>query len=125
MDWLPERFDHPVAVEVGLGDHVALPAGQVSQDGALARDVRPGRELADEAAGDAGSDQGFACGDHADCVEELLRRGVLQQEPRGSGPEDVVHILVEVEGGEQQPTLTTMASAGRDAIVAASPTTSV
>ena len=55
------------------------------------------RELFDEAAGDAGCEEGIALADHPYCGGELLGRGVFEQKSAGAGLEGVVDVLVEVE----------------------------
>jgi hypothetical protein len=76
-----------VSAATDFREDVAFSAGQISQDRGLARRVGPGRELTDETAGDPGSDQRIAGGNDANSVEKLLRRGVFQKEPGGSGPQ--------------------------------------
>ena len=62
--------------------------------------VRPRRQVLDEPAGDARRQERVAAGHDADGVEDLLGRGVLQQEAAGAGLDCGVHVLVEVERGE-------------------------
>ena len=45
------------------------------------------------------SEHGFAPGDDAYAVHEVVRRDVLEQEAARSGTDGGVHVLVEVEGG--------------------------
>lgn len=43
-------------------------------------------------------------GDHAHCGEQVVGQRVFQQEPTGARAECVEHVLVEVEGGEDEHT---------------------
>ena len=63
---------------------------------------RPPGELGDERPRDARGQQGVAGGDDPDGVEQVLRWRVLQEEAAGPGPQGVVDVLVEVEGGEDE-----------------------
>jgi hypothetical protein len=60
------------------------------------------RRVIDEAAGDARGEQGLAGGQDADRVEEVGGRSVLEQEAARPGPQRRVHVVVEVEGREDQ-----------------------
>ena len=49
-----------------------------------------------------GCEQGVACRDDADGGGELLGADVLEEEAAGAGPQGLVDVLVEVEGGEDE-----------------------
>ena len=59
-------------------------------------------EAVEQAAGDLGCEQGVAGHHGADPGDELLRRGALEQEAAGAGPDRVVDVVVEVEGCEHE-----------------------
>ena len=56
----------------------------------------------DQPAGDRRIDEGVAGGDGAYGGDEHVGADVLQQEPGGAGPERAEHVLVVVEGGEDE-----------------------
>ena len=56
--------------------------------------------MGDQAAGDGGGEHRLAGGDEADGAQDLGRRGVLEQEAAGAGPQRPQHVVVGVEGGE-------------------------
>ena len=81
-----------------------LPRDERGQRGRR-RGARPGSqpgELADQAPGDGGREQGLAGGDHAHRVEKPLGGDVLEQEAAGPGPQCVEHVLIQVERGKAQ-----------------------
>ena len=84
--------------------HLALALGELGETGrGLGRGGRrAARELGDDGARDRGREQRRAARHHADGVEQLLRRGVLEHEPAGARAEGVEHVVVEAEGGEHE-----------------------
>src|SRR5215469_16082635 len=70
-------------------------------------------ELANEPARHPRCEQRLASSHHADGVEKPLRRYVLEQESRGSGPQRLEYVVVEVEGRQDQHTGTSTL-AGRE-----------
>jgi hypothetical protein len=57
-------------------------------------------ELLDHPAGDRGGQQRVPGGDHPDRADELLGRGALEQEAARACREGLIHVLVQVEGGQ-------------------------
>jgi len=81
--------------------HLQFPRGQIGQAGVrddLAGLVRG--EPFDQPAGDGRGEQRVAGANRAHRGDELLGRGVLEQEPARPGGQRGVDVLVEVEGGE-------------------------
>ena len=62
----------------------------------------PGDEVFDQAAGDRRCDQRVASRDGVDALDELLAAGVLEQEPARACAQRLEHVLVQIEGGEDQ-----------------------
>ena len=62
----------------------------------------PAGEVGDQPPGHRGGEQGVAGGHHADRVHQFGGGGVLEQEAAGAGPQRLIHVVVEVEGGEHQ-----------------------
>src|SRR5699024_2277859 len=95
-----------LAVRASLGDqqqHLPLAVGEPGEQGAVTgRAGTPRRELRDHPPGDAGGEQRIARGDHPHGMDQLLRRRVLEQEAAGPRLQGVVHVVVDVEGGEHQ-----------------------
>src|SRR5215469_14452943 len=85
------------------GQHFGLAFGQVLEVLAAGG---PGRaqagELRDQAAGHPRSQQRVAGRDHPHGLGELASRGVLEQEAAGAGAQRLVHVVVQVEGGQNQ-----------------------
>jgi hypothetical protein len=99
-------------VQLGGQLGVAQPAGQQPQHLGLARGERgqvavqgggvrgaPG-EAFHQAAGDRRGQQGVAGADHPDGGHQVLGRDVLEQEAAGPGGQRGVHVVVQVEGGQ-------------------------
>jgi hypothetical protein len=63
---------------------------------------RAAGELLDEAAGDPGGEQRLAGRHHPNGRHQVLAGQVLEQEPAGPGPQGLEHVLVQVEGGQDQ-----------------------
>ena len=63
---------------------------------------RPPHELLDHATRDRRREQRVAVRDDVDRVDELLGRRVLEQEPARADSQRLVHVLVEVEGREDE-----------------------
>src|SRR5690242_6375793 len=82
------------------GDHLALPVGQLAEDTRGHGRLRAGGEFADQPPGNAGGEQGTPVGDHPHGLHELVRVGVLDQEPGGPGADRLEHVLVQLEGGQ-------------------------
>ena len=61
---------------------------------------RPLRVLGDDSPGDRGGQERVAGGHDPDRVDQLLGWGVLEQEAAGTGPEGLEHVVVPLEGGE-------------------------
>src|ERR1700733_8566221 len=59
-------------------------------------------ELADEALGGAGREDAVTGGDGPDGGDQVVRLGVLQQEPAGACTQPGVNVLVEVERRQDQ-----------------------
>ena len=59
-----------------------------------------GGEAFDEPAGDAGGEERLSGGDDPHGVEDVLGPGVFEEEPAGAVAQRLVHVVVEVEGGE-------------------------
>jgi hypothetical protein len=114
--------DDQGAADLGVGQtvgdqpqYLGLPLGERSEAGR----ERPGRtwlagEVGDQPAGHRRGQQGVACGDHADRVYELGGGGVLDQEAAGAGPERLIDVFVEVEGGEHQHSRPVRAGGGAE-----------
>jgi hypothetical protein len=84
-------------------EDLALARGELRQGGrevVLARG-EPGERL-DDATGDRGRQHGLALVDDLDRRDELLRRGVLEEEAARAGAQPVVDVLVEIEGREDE-----------------------
>jgi hypothetical protein len=64
--------------------------------------VRPRRELRDQPARHRRREQRLAAGDHPHGVHQILGRGVLEQEPAGPRAQRLVHVVVQVERGEDE-----------------------
>ena len=58
--------------------------------------------VVDQAPGDPGDEQCLAGGDDLDGVEQVCGQDVLEEESAGTGAQRAVHVLVGVEGGEDQ-----------------------
>src|SRR5690606_27748040 len=89
-----------LAVRQAVGDeaeHFQFARGERGVVRSVAGGADAGRVSADELPRHLGGQQGGAGGDGADAVQELRRRGVLEQESAGPGPQRLVHVLVEVE----------------------------
>ena len=88
-----------------LEQHLAL-AGRQRRQQRIRRRGRPAGQgvgdVVEQPAGRAGRHHGVTGGDGPDRAEQLLRSGVLQQEPAGPGPQRGEDVLVEVEGGQHQ-----------------------
>jgi hypothetical protein len=81
-----------------------LPRDEPGQRG-RGRRAGPGSqpdELADQAPGNGGREQGLAGGDHPHCVEKPLGGDVLKQEAAGPGAQCVEHVLIQVERGKDK-----------------------
>jgi hypothetical protein len=76
---------------------LALPPGQRLERGRRPRWIGPGGELVDQAPRHRRRDQRVAASDGLDRTEPVVRPGTLEQETGGTGPERLVHVLVEVE----------------------------
>ena len=82
--------------------HLGLAFGELVEpwyDGVVAG---PGHELLDEAAGDRRCEQGIAGRQHPHGGDQVVRRGVLQQEAAGTGAYRLVDVVVEVERRQDQ-----------------------
>jgi hypothetical protein len=64
--------------------------------------VRALHELGDEPAGHAGRQERVAGGQGPDAGQQLFGAGVFEQEAAGPGPQRAVHVLVEIERGENE-----------------------
>jgi hypothetical protein len=82
-------------------EDVSFPLGELVELGRRSRS-RHARELLDHPLGDRGREEGVAACDGADGDEELFRRVILEDEPAGTDPECFVHVLVEVERGQDE-----------------------
>jgi hypothetical protein len=71
-------------------------------------------ELGEQSARDRRRQQRLARGDDAHAVGELLGRDILQQEPRGSGTQRLVDVLVEVERREHEDLRSLLTAIGDD-----------
>jgi cytochrome P450 len=89
-----------------LGDQLEyfrFPAGQDVQRGGRGGDgQRLAGEVGDQPPGDRRGEQRVARGDDLDRVDEFGGGGVLEQESAGACPQRLVHVFVEVEGGQHQ-----------------------
>jgi hypothetical protein len=85
------------------GQHLPLALGQAGQGGRgdPAR-LGPAGELGDQPPGHRRGEQGVAGRNHPDGGQQVGRGRVLEQEPAGPGPQRLVHVLVQVEGGQDQ-----------------------
>src|SRR5512132_2411357 len=79
---------------------LALAVGELAQLGGRAGLPCPGGELGHQPPGHPGREQGVAFGHGPDPADEVGRLGVLDQEAAGPDPQGLEHVLVEVEGGE-------------------------
>ena len=68
-----------------------------------------------------GASSGVARGDHPNRVHQLGGRGVLEQEPARAGAQRLVHVLVEVEGGEHEDSAACGLAGARSSRVACRP----
>ncbi len=107
-------LDHEAAGDLPVGEslgdqpqHVELPGRQRGQPlghggrGGGRGPQRPG-EGADQTPGDGGIDQRVTGRHRPDRADQLLGRGVLEQEAAGPSAERLVDVLVGVEGGQDQ-----------------------
>src|SRR5450631_2959860 len=58
------------------------------------------RELADEAASDAGRKQRFAVRDNPNCLEQSFGGDVLEQKAASTSTQRFVDVFIEIEGGQ-------------------------
>ena len=106
--WSARRHEGAADLCVGqaVGDqpqHLGLPLGECASGGREPRaGGRPAGEVGDQPPGHRGGEQGVAGGHHADRVYQFGGGGVLEQEAAGAGPQRLIHVVVEVEGGEHQ-----------------------
>ena len=77
------------------GHHLPLPVGEAFHPGRGDRVRRPGDELADQAAGDGGRQQGVSARDDPQRLQQLDWLGVFEQEPARPGPQGAEDVLVE------------------------------
>jgi hypothetical protein len=101
-------------VEPGSDLGVRQALGHQPDDAELAFAEAPGRtgdrapgggaaaEVLDQPPGDRRCEQGLADRHRADGAGQLLAAGVLEQEAARAGLQRVIHVLVQVEGGQHQ-----------------------
>jgi len=75
---------------------------RVEFSGDCCRRVGSFGELGDQPPGDRGCEERLAGGDDADCVQELVRASVLEQEAARARAQSGVDVVVEIEGGENE-----------------------
>ena len=83
-------------------EHLAFTVGDPGERTGLGAWAGLAGELRDQAAGDAGRDDGVAGRDDADCRQEVVQRHVLDQEPARPGPQRAVDVVIVVERGEHE-----------------------
>src|SRR5436190_13764070 len=79
---------------------LALALGELVELGRGAGLTGPGGELGHQPPGHPGRQQGVAGGDRPDPADQVGRLGVLDQEAAGPDAQGLEHVLVQVEGGE-------------------------
>jgi hypothetical protein len=103
--------DHQVLGDLGVGhapchqaEHLQLAGGQAVEGGRAGggRVGQLGDEAVEQLPGHRGGEQRVPGGDHPDRLDQVLGRDVLEQEPAGPGAQRRQHVLVEVEGGQDQ-----------------------
>jgi hypothetical protein len=96
------------------------PAGQdVQRGGGRGRDGgQLSAEVGDQPPGCRWGEQRVARGHDFDRVDEFGGGGILEQEPAGAGPQRLVHVFVEVEGGQRRVRAMAWSSATRQRMVA-------
>ena len=94
-------FERPFETSRRTSCSRSVRSGQLVRRGRLRRG-QPAGEPVEQPARDRRREECLAGGHHADRLDEILRRGVLQQEPAGPGAERLEHVFVEIEGREDQ-----------------------
>ena len=97
---LISALDRPRAIS---REHLRLPVGERAERG-RGRRVRagPAGEVGDEPPGYRRGEQRVAGRHHADRVDQFGGGSVLEQEAAGPGPQRLIDVVVEVEGGKHQ-----------------------
>src|SRR5580698_2747020 len=89
-------------VLLAAGEGVAYLGGAVPAERLGLLGAAGGGELPDQALGGARREYGVAGGDGPDGGDQVVRLGVLEQEPAGPRAQSGVDIVVEVKGGQDQ-----------------------